>query len=597
MYNSPIDEIKNRLDIVEVVKSYIKLQKVGANYRALCPFHSEKTPSFFVSPSRQIFKCFGCGEGGDIFKFVMKIEGVEFGDALRILAKRAGVTLKKEDPRLRTQRERLYEICELATRFFEKQLEESKTGKAAKEYLLNRGINEASIRKWRLGYAPNTWQALLEFLLRAGYKREEILGTGLAVKKPEGTFYDRFRGRIIFPIFDLNGQVIGFTARIFGEKEGEGVAKYVNTPNTLLYDKSRVLYGLDKAKLAIRQKNECILVEGQTDVIMSHQAGVENVVATSGTALTPFQLEVLKRYTDNLAIAFDMDIAGDSATKRGIDLAQMKGFNVKVITLKENSDPAEVIRENPEDWKKAIERSLSILRFYFENVFSKYDPKTPEGKKEISHILLPLIKKIPNRIVQAHWIEELARRLEVKVEDVEVELRKCALTSSSQDSISSEEKKEISPKSRKEILEERILSLILKKPSLISLIKESHFSLFSPQAMEILKVLKSHPRSSEDLLAIDGLSDELKDFLNQLAFRAELDYDLLSSEGKITIEEECEMCLRELHTLRIKAKLDALAKEIKVSEAKRDFERAMVLSHQFNELTKELHKLHEKKEI
>src|SRR4030043_2178196 len=355
MISSPIDEIKSRLDIVEVISSYIKLQKAGANYRAVCPFHSEKKPSFFVSPARQIWHCFGCSKGGDMFGFVKEIEGVEFGDALRILAQRAGVELKrqtKEYKEFQTERERLYEICDLATRFFEKQLAESKTGKEAKQYLLDRGITKESLEKWRVGYAPDVWQGLADFLSSRNYSQEEIKKAGVGLSSEKGSFYDRFRGRIIFPIFDLNSQVVGFGGRVFKEKDKKEIAKYVNTPQTILYDKSRILYGLDKAKVEIRKKDFCILVEGYVDLIMVFQAGFENAVATSGTALTPLQLKTLKRYSDNLLTAFDMDVAGEAATKRGIDLAQIHGFNVKVIVLPEGMDPADLVLKDVKAWEE-----------------------------------------------------------------------------------------------------------------------------------------------------------------------------------------------------------------------------------------------------
>ncbi|MDO8265172.1 MAG: DNA primase, partial [Candidatus Parcubacteria bacterium] len=401
MTSSPIEEIKNRIDVVELIQQYLKLQKAGINYRGVCPFHSEKKPSFFVSPARQIWHCFGCQAGGDIFKFIMMIEGTEFKDALRLLAQKAGVELKKEDPKIISERHRLYDICELATRFFEKQLE-SATGQTVKKYLLDRGITEESIKKWRLGYAPETWQGLSDFLVGQGYKREEEVKAGLTVAKGGSDFFDRFRSRIMFPVFDLNSQVIGFGGRIFGsdefiakaEQTGNG-AKYVNTPATMLYDKSNVLYGLDKAKLDIRKKDACLLVEGYMDAIMVSQAGFQNVVAASGTALTLNQLKTLKRYSSNLLSAFDMDIAGNSATDRGIDLAQAYGFNVRVITMPVGLDPADVIQKDEKEWKSLAENSKSIIEYYFENALSKYDPKTPEGKKDISKIILPKISIVP----------------------------------------------------------------------------------------------------------------------------------------------------------------------------------------------------------
>ena len=575
MFNSPIEEIKNRLDVVEVIGSYIKLQKTGINYRAICPFHSEKRPSFFVSPSRQMWHCFGsCSEGGDIFKFIMKIEGVEFPEALEILAKRAGVELKKISPKARTERQRLYEICDLAASFFSKQIE-SKTGHEAKKYLLNRGISEESIKKWRIGYAPDVWQGLSDFLVSRGYKREEILRVGLAVTK-EGDntkTYDRFRSRIMFPIFDLSSQPVGFTGRIFGGSKE--VAKYVNTPNTLLYDKSRILYGLDKAKMAVRKEDKCILVEGQTDVIMSHQAGVEGVVATSGTALTPFQIAILKRYSENIVTAFDMDIAGDSATKRGIDLAQGQGFNIKVIVMPEGKDPADIVSENPEKWKELTNKTKSIMEFYFDTTFSRHDSKTAEGKKEISKILLPKIKKISNKIEQAHWIQQLAKRIEIKEDDIHVELKK--EKEERPDYFSGEIKKE-NPvlKTKKQLLEERILSLILKSPEHLSLVcKGDYTSFFSSQTKGILKRFKAKP----DFVKEQDVSPELKDFLNYLCFKSEI------GDEQVEPKEEINACLMEISLLESKKKLDELSKAIKKAEQEKDLEKIKSLTDEFHKLS------------
>jgi len=577
MINSPIEEIKNRLDIVEVIQSYIKLQKAGANYRALCPFHSEKIPSLFVSPARQIWHCFGCGAGHNIFDFVMKIEGVEFGDALRILAQRAGIELKKQDPQLKTKRQRLYEICELAARFFEKHLEESKAGQEAKEYLLTRGISEESIKKWRLGYAPDAWQGLSGFLIDRGYEREEIEKAGLAIKNEEGHFYDRFRRRIIFPIFDLSSQVIGFGGRILGERKTENEAKYINIPNNLLYDKSKILYGLDKARVTIRKKDLCILVEGYTDVIMAHQIGFENVVATSGTALTLYQLKILRRYSENLLTAFDMDIAGDSATKRGIDLAQSQGFNIKVI-LMPSKDPAEVILENPENWQNLISQAKSILDFYFESTFAKFDPQIPEKKREIAKILLPVIKRIPNKIEQSHWITKLAKNLEVKEESISEELKKIRQNQKYQPL--EEEKLFIQErKSRKDMLEEKTLALILKSPKLINNFGEKEYDLFSPKSKEILNFIKENP----DLNFQGKIPPESLDFLNYLFLKAEIEEDIDAD-----FEKEIKNCLQEIHLLEAKRKLAEISEAIKKAEEEKDLEKINLLTAEFNKLSQEL---------
>lgn len=584
MLLSPIDEIKNRLGIVEVIGSYIKLQKAGANYRALCPFHSEKNPSLFVSPARQIWHCFGCLSGGDIFKFVMMVEGVEFGDALRILAKRTGVELKREDPKLKTERKRTYEICELATKFFQKQLQESKVGQEVKNYLLNRKISEESIEKWRLGYSPDSWQGLSDFLVSKGYTREEIEKAGLAIKNEAGNFYDRFRGRIIFPIFDLNSQVVGFGGRIFKETSGEPKetgskpAKYINTPNTLLYDKSKILYGLDKAKVEIRKRDLAILAEGYVDTIMCHQAGFGNTVSTSGTALTPYQLAISKRYSENLLTAFDMDVAGDWATKRGIDLAQAKGFNIKVITMPEGLDPADIISQDSKKWQELVGNAKSILDFYFETTFSKFDSKTPQGKKEISKILLPIIKRVPNKIEQGFWVQQLSKKLEVREENIIAELNKVKIE---------ESETEISEfaapqKSRKEKLEERLIILLLKSPQNFSLLSEKDFDLFSSQISKTLSFLQ------KEINHLDKIKppEELADFINYSFLKSEVE-EIEASD----LEKELKTCLREIKILEIKNKLNKISQEIKQAEGEKDSSKVQKLSQEFDFYSKSLSNL------
>lgn len=578
---SPIDEIKNRLDIVEVIGGYTKLQKAGVNYRGICPFHTERTPSFFVSPTRQIWHCFGsCSEGGDVFKFIMKIEGVEFGDALRLLAQRAGVELQKQDPKIQSQRQRFYEICSLAAQFFAKQMKSGKIGQEAEDYLLKRGINKDSIAKWQLGYAPDSPNALLDFLVGRGYKRNEAEEAGLAVKG-QGGFYDRFRSRIMFPVFDLSSQIVGFGGRVFGENKD--TAKYVNTPNTLLYDKSRILYGLDKAKMAIRKKNSCILVEGYTDVILSSQAGVENVAATSGTALTDYQLRILKRYSTNLFTSFDMDVAGNSATKRGVELAQAQGFDIKVVVMPEGKDPADVAAADPRRWKELTDQGRSILDFYFEITFAKFDHRSPEGKREISKLLLPVIKKIPNLIEQSHWVQELAKKLRVKEEDIRAEMNKYAsltrMVAGSSVPLFTDQGKQ-----RKQIIEERIVAVLMKNPEQLALVND--LDIFSTKIREVLAYLQENPDIFKELdkflPKMGEKFPQLAEELNHLCFRAEIE------EHDIEPEKEIEICLRELKKLGIKDKLDKISLDLKKAETEEDNDEVKDLIQSFNKLTKEL---------
>jgi len=603
MEDSVIQKIKERLDIVEVISSYLKLQKTGVNYRALCPFHSEKKPSFFVSPVRQTWRCFGCGKGGSVFDFIMEIEGIEFGDALRILAQRAGVELKtftREAAIWRSERERLYEICELGCRFFEKQLEKSSAGKSAKKYLLERGLKESSIKKFRLGYSPETWQSLSDFLVGRGYQREEIVKAGLAVESEKSqTPYDRFRGRIVFPIFDLNSQVIGFGARVLEKEKGKKeIAKYINTPNTLLYDKSRVLYGLNFAKFDIRKKDFVILTEGYTDAILSWQAGFENIAAVCGTSLTPWHLKTLKRYTSKLYTAFDMDVAGDSATKKGIDLAQKEDFEIKVITLPKEKDPADIISRDPKKWQDLVSGAQDIINFYFQSAFSKFDKDTSEGKKEISKILLPRIKEIPNKILQAHWIQKLSNSIRIGEEAIWEELRKIAKkekpSAREEEAVLVGEEGEKKEKTRKQLLEERILSLVFKNPENFEMLKEDSISIFSPQMKLILNALgKEKERDKEKIEKILGKLEKgeknIKEILDNVALMAEIeDFELTQKRNEDDLKDEFELCLAELKKFDLKIKLEDISREIQEAERNGEEKRIKDLVEKFNQMVKRL---------
>ncbi len=585
--DSQIEEIKNKLNIVDVIGSYVKLSKTGVNYRGVCPFHSEKGPSFFVSPTRQMWHCFGCGAGSSIFDFIMKIEGVEFGDALRILATKAGVELKRENPQLSSERKRLYEICELSCAFFEKQMQAPGWGSKAKEYLLKRGIKEETIKKWRLGYSPDTWQGLSDFLVGRGYSREEIVRAGLAVQSDKGgNPYDRFRGRIIFPIFDLNSQPIGFGARIFKEQDKKETAKYINTPQTLLYDKSNVLYGINHAKVAIRKSNQCVLTEGYTDAIMCHQAGFENTVAVSGTALTPRHLNILKRYTDNLLLSFDMDVAGDNATKRGINLAESQNFNIKVIdTYSGAKDPAEIILENPQNWDNSVKNARSIMDYYFDSAFLKFDKNAPQGKKEIGKIVLPPIKRLQSKIEQSYWVQKLAEKLGVSEEAVIDELKDVKLDNAAQQNPI----KSLSPRpgiataeQRKKLLEDRITSLIWKDPNNLDLIEDEHCDLFSGKIRDLIRqVKKIKPEDGDSKIVFASFSEkpEYKDFFDRIAVTAEIG---LEEDGA----EELLLCVNQLKEIKMREDLANLSGLIK---SEKDAQKEEELKKEFNIKARELH--------
>ena len=584
MYSSPVEEIKNRLDVAEVIGSYVKLQKAGANYRALCPFHAEKSPSFFVSPARQIWHCFGgCGEGGDMFKFVMRIEGMEFGDALRLLAQRSGVELKPRDPayqKMQTERNRLYEILELAAKFFEKQLVSSGAGMEAGKYLLARGITSESIAKWRLGYAPENAQALSSFLQQQGYRAEDIKKAGLS---------GQFRSRIMFPIFDLNSQVIGFGGRVSGRSE-EGAPKYLNTTNTLVYDKSRVLYGLDKAKLAARKYNSCVVVEGYTDVIMVAQAGCEHVVATSGTALTSSQLQILRRYCDNLSLGFDMDFAGDSATKRGIDVALAQGFTLKILRMPENKDPADVAAQGAQVWNNVLEGTASIFDFTFSGALARFDKATPEGKRAIADVILPLVKNIPHKIEQSQWVRRLADELETKEEYVYEELEKTQIEKQ-YDVRKETAAPEKRIQTRTELLEERTLVLIFQHPENLQRVDEQGLGYFSLKIQEILVGLRKAPdrtlRSWEELFEAETVA-----FLQPIALKA----DLQAQEDvplETNLKEEFQSCMYELLQLQTKEKLNTIARAIKSAEQEQDAQKVHRLMQEFQTIT---HNFHDAKE-
>ena len=456
---------------------------------------------------------------------------------------------------------------------------------------MKRGLTEESIKNWRLGYAPESARSLLEFLQSKGFSDELVGKAGLLVWVERERF-DRFRSRVIFPIADLNSQVVGFGGRIFGEKANDKtIAKYLNTSNTPLYDKSKTLYGLDKAKLEIRKQDNAILVEGYMDAILASQADSSNVVAVSGTALTISHLKILKRYSQNLILSFDMDLGGDIATRRGIDLAIGEGFSVKVVSMPEGKDPADVVQKDPSLWQQALSQAQPIFDFSFQRALNLHDKTTPEGKKAIANLLLPLLKRIPNRIEQSHWIGLLSKELDVKEDVIETELKKLKedevvpIFIGEDSSVPKQEQK-----TRKGLVEERVFVLLFRDPGLLKEVGDRSVALFSLPAQEILQGMSKNP--TFDFKEFEHLfPEETVDILNQLALKADVEqWEEEQDQGETLLEFQ--KCLGELLKLDLKEKLDKIAKEIKLAEELRDGERVKTLMEEFQRLSETFHLSH-----
>ncbi len=573
MLNSQVDEIKSRLSVEEVISGYLQLQRAGRNWKAKCPFHNEKTPSFTVSPERQMWYCFGCNEGGDIFTFVMKMEGLEFRDALKLLAEKAGVQLEDRGYDNSGEKSKALEILDISGKFYQECLK-IKTGKKAFKYLSDRGLSKDTIEKFQLGYAPDSWDLLSKFLKKKGYKESGIFSAGMTVKKDKGGYYDRFRGRIMFPINNVSGQTIGFSSRVMPGAD-ESHAKYINTPETAIYNKSRVLYGLDKSKVEIRKKDLCVMVEGNMDVIASFQAEIENVVATSGTALTADQLKIIKRYTDNIAFSFDMDSAGIKAAGRGIELALQEGMSVSVITIPEGKDPADCVKNNPDLWKETVKNPRPIMEFYFESVFAKYDANEVEGKKKIAEELLHIISKISNKIEQNHYIKTLSEKLKVDEKAVFESLNALKQDRSSfKNRIDKNNLEKKETDTREDRLQKRILGFIILYPHFFGdIFLDLDNFLFDSKIKKIYGMIKNlyaeenklsneiFAKLKKEISAEEGRKSE-KDSLSYL-----WDASALSIESELDeiddIHKEIESCIANLKKIVLERELRKITFKIK----------------------------------
>jgi DNA primase len=408
-----VAEIKSKLGVLEVVGETVQLKRAGSAYKGLCPFHAEKTPSFVVTPDRETWRCFGCGEGGDIFTFVMRRDGLDFREALERLAEKAGVELSERSAREDRERKRLRDALEAAIAWYREVLLQAGQAEKARAYLAERGLTDATLDRFTIGYAPNTWDALSKRLIAKGFSNAEMIGAGLASPSNRGGVIDKFRGRIIIPIRDHSGRPTGLGGRIMPGAEGP---KYLNSPATPLFDKSRTLYGIDLARASIRREKLAVIVEGYTDVMAAHQAGFTNVVASLGTALTRGQVELAIRYADAVALAYDVDLAGEAATQRGLleelgpDQAVSK---VRVVRIPAGKDPDELIRTDPNAWRTAVTEAPAVLDYFMDRAVAAVDVSTVNGRREVTRRVLGVLRRVADPLERTLYLQRLSRIVDV----------------------------------------------------------------------------------------------------------------------------------------------------------------------------------------
>lgn len=408
-----VAEIKSRLPVAEIVAETVTLKRAGSTWKGLCPFHTEKTPSFTVSPERETWHCFGCGEHGDIFTFVMKRDGIEFREALGRLAERAGVEVSPRAAGEDRQRRRLRDALETAIAWYREVLRQARQAEPARRYLAERGFSEETLDRFAIGYAPDSWDALVKRLASRGFSSDEMASAGLASPGTRGRPVDRFRRRIIIPIRDAAGRPIGLGGRVLPDGEGP---KYLNSPSTPLFDKSRTLYGIDLAKTAIRREKLAVIVEGYTDVMAAHQAGFTNVVASLGTALTRGQVELASRYADAISLAYDVDLAGEAATERGLleELGPSQRVSrVRVVRIPAGKDPDELLRTDPDGWRQAVDSAKPVVEYFMDRVSAEVDLSTVGGRREMAGRVLAILQRVGDAVEQDLYLQQLSKVVQV----------------------------------------------------------------------------------------------------------------------------------------------------------------------------------------
>lgn len=565
-----IDEIKERVNITDVVSEYVSLKKVGANHKGLCPFHSEKTPSFTVNEGKQIFYCFGCGAGGNVITFLMKASGMEFPDAVTELAKRAGVTIPetsgKFTPQKNDRQEALYKINESAASFYHSLLSESEK---ARSYLKKRGLAEETINDYKVGYGGDGWDSLYGFLSKKGLSLTLVEELGLIIPKKSGGYYDRFRGRVIFPISDIHGRVIGFGGRSIDGSE----PKYLNSSESVLFKKSDSLYGITVARRWIKESDEALIVEGYMDLLSLHEAGIKNSVATLGTALTAGHLRLIKRLSSNIVTVFDADQAGVKATLRSIDLFITEGVTATVLTMPEGHDPDTFVREKgAEGFKKAIKSAMPIMEFFINEALKGKNATEIQEKLKVIEEVFPYIERLPSRIEQEHYIKIVSERTGVKEESLARELRNRGSGGPKKSGVKLPDKVILSGA---QTAEKKIIQLLLKYPELKERVAESG----------TLGDFQSEPLRffGENLLKMPAGSDPLK------YFESEEDrglYSRLIMEMHEVVEHvrELDDCIKSLKAYKLKKEKEMLRKEMDEAVKKGDDRLLMELRERHKKL-------------
>lgn len=581
-----VSQIREKVDIVALLSEYLTLKKAGRNFKALCPFHNEKTPSFVISPERQIWHCFGgCNKGGDVYQFLMEYEKVDFPEALRMLAKRAGIELVNREYNAgeTSKKERLYQINTLAKEFYHYVLTKHSAGKKALDYLKNRGIDPKVIKTFALGFAPGTGDGLVQYLVgKKRFEKEEVIEAGLAFQRGS-QIADFFRGRLMFPLIDHRDNVVGFAGRIM--ENNESVSKYINTRETPVYHKGDQIYGLNITKDAIRRENQAIIVEGEFDVLTCFQNGVANVIAVKGTALTESQVGLLSRFTPKITFCFDSDKAGQEAIKRSLVVVEKKGLTPTVIDIPGGKDPDESLKENPLLFKKAVKSDVSVYDYLLEKSLAAVDIASAEGKKTVSDLMLPFISQISNEIIKEHYLKKIADNLDTSYESISKEMER----------LKNKEVKAVPipdgkiKRSKTEILEEYLLALIVQsqrpKIAIHRAIEILSDSMTKDRAYhKIMDHLLTHFEKTEIFDGqkfADNLPSELIPAFDTSALFPLPEFD---SEERLLLEVE--KTAQKLKVIYIQEKMKKLAVEIKQSEGEgKDIEK---LQKQYSDLATRL---------